>query len=360
MPVNTTAPVTARDHFVISTSREELCRRIEEFRDLSISDDEIRSRYFTRTRSPHYLPGDTRSWKLPAARRTIAAEENWRSFIRRCLYRPFDWRYVFWHEAMIDWPRGGVVKRLGPELGTGDRGQETKNGSGAADGCPLSTVSCLLLLSRRQMLPTQPCTFFWMADSLPIDGVIRSDNRGSESLFPLYLYEPAQDADIRRANFSPPFVAATSQRLGLSWLAEGRGDLTGTFGPEDLLFYIYALFHSPAYRERYAAELRTEFPRILLPSSRSLFADLSGRGERLAQWHTLRVPSPQVNGVTADELRQFRAGGHQPLRASRNGSSESPLDHPLAPYIGATLAEMAAIDEAIDRHGGWPDAFAHA
>ena len=60
MPVNTTAPVTARDHFVIAHTREELCRRLAEFRDLTIPDEEIRRRYFTRTRSAKYAPGDTR------------------------------------------------------------------------------------------------------------------------------------------------------------------------------------------------------------------------------------------------------------------------------------------------------------
>ena len=365
MPVNTTAPVTARDHFVISHSRQELCRRIAEFTDLSIPDDEIRSRYFTRTRSAKYPLGDTRSWKLGAARRIIAAEGNWERFIRCCLYRPFDWRYVFWHEAMIDWPRTSVVGRLGGQE-TGDGRQETGNSMQSPDLCPLSPVPCprlpcLLLLSRRQMLPTQPCSFFWIADTLPIDGVIRSDNRGSESMFPLYLTEPSEHGLMRQANFAPAFVATASQQLSLSWRDDGRGDLATAFGPEDLLFYIYALFHSPTYRERYAAELRTYFPRVILPRSRELFAALVPRGERLIQWHTLSVPAPAMNGVSPEQLLQFRAGGHRPLRPSQRNRltpSASPLDHPLAPYIAATLNEMSSIDNAIYLSGGWPNAFA--
>jgi hypothetical protein len=353
MPLNTTAPVTARDHFVVAHSREELCRRIAEFRDLTIPDEEIRSRYFTRTRSAKYPPGDTRSWQLPAARRMIAAEENWQSFIRRCLYRPFDWRFVFWHRAMIDWPRNAVVDRLPAEEESGDRGQET------GDRIPLSAFRFPLspiLLSRRQMLPTQPCSFFWMADTLALDGVIRSDNRGSESLFPLYLRSLEDDSAGVTANFAAPFIATAASRLELEWQPNGSGDLKTTFGPEDLLHYIYALFHSPAYRERYAAELRTDFPRILLPKDKNLFADLVPRGARLVQLHTLRAPAPALNGVTEDQLQQFRAGGHQPLRPSRQGSTQG-SDHPLAPYIAATLHEMSAIDEAILRGGGWPNAF---
>jgi hypothetical protein len=124
-----------------------------------------------------------------------------------------------------------------------------------------------------------------------------------------------------------------------------------------MLCYIYALFHSPNYRERYAAELRTDFPRILLPMSKQLFQDLVPRGERLAGWHTLRSPAPAMNGVPLQQLQQFRAGGHQLLRNSRKNSSP-PIDHPLAPYIAATLHEMSAIDHAIQLSGGFPAAFA--
>src|SRR6185436_3883311 len=96
----------------------------------------------------------------------------------------------------------------------------------------------------------------------------------------------------------------------LSWLSAGQGDLTSKFGPEDLLAYIYALFHGPTYRERYAAELRSDFPRLLLPGSKALFADFVPRGRRLIGWHTLSAPAPEMNGISGDALRSFRAGGH--------------------------------------------------
>src|SRR5690606_29083685 len=39
MPVSTSAPVTARDHFLVAFSPEELHERIAEFRDLAIPDE---------------------------------------------------------------------------------------------------------------------------------------------------------------------------------------------------------------------------------------------------------------------------------------------------------------------------------
>ena len=49
---------------------------------------------------------------------------------------------------------------------------------------------------------------------------------------------------------------------GLQFVRDGKGDLRQTFGPEDVLHYIYAVFHSPTYRERYAQFLRYDFPRV--------------------------------------------------------------------------------------------------
>ena len=42
-----------------------------------------------------------------------------------------------------------------------------------------------------------------------------------------------------------------TSRWGLDFVTDGTGDLETTFGPEDVLHYAYALFHSPTYRRRY-------------------------------------------------------------------------------------------------------------
>src|SRR4029079_9413516 len=112
MPVNTTAPVTARDHFVVAFTREELISRIEVLCDFSIPDDVSRQRYFQRTRSARYETGDTRGWKLAEARRIVAHDADLQRHIVRRLSRPFDSRYVFWTPAMIDWPRTEVTRHL--------------------------------------------------------------------------------------------------------------------------------------------------------------------------------------------------------------------------------------------------------
>jgi hypothetical protein len=343
MPVHTPAPVTARDHFVVAFTADELHVRIAEFRDLAIPDDVIRQRYFTRTRSSRYPLGDTRSWKLAQARRAVAADAEWRSKIVRCLYRPFDRRYVFWHPAMIDWPRTDITRHLVHE--TGDRRQVTGNGSTL--GPSPQPLAPLCLIARRQQLLGQPCTFFWICDGLALDGVIRSDNRGSESLFPLWLMD---NDGSPRANFVPAFVERAATLLG------------GQPSPDDLLDYIYALFHSPTYRKRYAPQLRLDFPRVLLPGSAKLFGQLASLGRRLIDLHLLRRLDAQPNGMP-EEPADFRVGGYVVLQKWLQPKHRSAGDAQygsIASALSQTQRLMVEIDAAIVRQGGFPVAFAPA
>lgn len=403
MPVHVTAPVTARDHFVVAFEEQELLRRLGAFCDPTLPDDEIRRRYFTRTRSPKYAPGDTRGWQLAAARRRLAADPAWRAHVRACWYRPFDRRVICWAPGMIDWPRTEVMRHVL----AGDN---------------------LALIARRQMLPSQPCNYFWITDALTVDGVIRSDNRGTESLFPLYLRDDgcpdaderpaAADADLcrRRANFSDRFVADAARQLRLHWLPRGSGDLRTAFGPEDLLHYCYALFFSASYRHRYAEWLRTDFPRVFLPRTGALFAALCERGAALIDRHLLRGAGDRPSAILctsgpesptapacvgrpratqrADAARlvgrrfpqydagrvllnphtwfdnvpaavwEYCVGGHQVCKKwwqDRRGRPWTPAD--VAHYgrivaaIRETLDLVTEIDQAIDGGGGWPGAF---
>ena len=95
----------------------------------------------------------------------------------------------------------------------------------------------------------------------------------------------------RRPNLEPRFVEDVAARLGLSFVSDGQGDLRETFGPEDVFHYIYAVFHSPTYRARYAEFLKTDFPRIPLTSSPDLFRTLVEKGRELVGLHLLESPT---------------------------------------------------------------------
>lgn len=372
MPVNSTVAVTARDRFVVAFQRDELLERMAMFRDLTIPDDRIRERFFSRTRSKGYPPGDTRGWQLSAARKRMAADPDWQRHVRPCLYRPFDRRWIYWVDWMVDWPRTEVNRHL-------------------------VAIDNLALIARRQMLPTQPCNFFWVSRAIPIDGVIRSDNRGSESAFPLFLQAgPAGSQRSVKANFSDPFVASVAQTTRLEWRDELTVSSEMAFGPLDLFHAIYAQFHSGEYRRRYADWLRIDFPRVFVPRTADLFRQLSRLGASLVAAHTAAetggCDAPRSHATpgkaiaagypefVADRIRlddrtavenvsrdvwEFSAGGHQVCRKwwrDRRGRVPTAADvanyRKLVDGARKTLQFAAQIDRCIEAQGGWPDAFA--
>jgi len=53
---------------------------------------------------------------------------------------------------------------------------------------------------------------------------------------------------------------------------------------------MYAVFHSPTYRSRYAEFLKIDFPRLPLTSDLALFRTLAAKGAELVGLHLLESP----------------------------------------------------------------------
>src|SRR5438876_11916424 len=70
-------------------------------------------------------------------------------------------------------------------------------------------------------------------------------------------------------------------------LPQHKGDLQQNCGPEDIFNYMYGVFHSPAYRKRYADFLKIDFPRLPLTSNVDLFRELCAIGNRLVELHLM-------------------------------------------------------------------------
>jgi hypothetical protein len=287
MPISSTAPVTARDGLVVALTAEELHTRLQRLADPHIAHDEIRHQFFPSPRTTRYPAGDTRSWQLPEARERLCREPNWVDLIRPCQYRPFDRRWIFWAKWMIDWSRDTVVRHL-------------------------TSIPNLALIARRQSPASLPCDYFWITDVIALDGLIRSDNRGSESIFPLFVAPAPFDSHISSetsahrvsANFTRDFVQQIAHQLGRPWCETTHATIAGTITPSALFGYIYALFHAPSYRQRFAPWLRQDFPRIFVPADALLFDQLGQLGERLIRLHLMREASSDRPSYNAD-LRAF-------------------------------------------------------
>lgn len=143
---------------------------------------------------------------------------------------------------------------------------------------------------------------FWVTRH-PTEMKTAESTRGSLTL-PLYRYPQtasAADAQLdltappapgRTTNLEPQPAALIADATGLAYHDDGTGDLRTGFGPDDVLAYAYAVLNAPAYRTRYAQQLRAEHPRVPLPPDAALFAALARHGHRLVALHTDDPDSP--------------------------------------------------------------------
>ena len=245
MPVNTLGFQTHRDHFAIDFEREHLNQRFKEFRDTRRADDEIKQNYELK---------DNRDWKVETARKQIRLEENWEKWLISCLYRPFDWRPCYFSTVAMDYPRTVLQQNMTKE-------------------------NLSLLCSRQQA--TLGFHHVWCADAPANDCVISTTSREANQVFPLYIYPNTKNQQgnlfvEKSPNFSSDFITAIREKLGYIPT------------PEAIFYYIYAIFHSPTYRQRYAEFLKIDFPRVPLTSNDQLFKDLGAKGQALVDLHLMK------------------------------------------------------------------------
>lgn len=360
-PFHSTAPVTARDALVVAPTREELRSRIAELVDPRVTDQQIRDKYFRRSRSTKYPPGDTRSWKLDEARQRLATTPNVEDFIRTCEYRPCDRRYVLWADWMVDWTRGALATLL-------------------------DAPANLAIVARRQFPPHDPPAHIWAVDRIAIDGVIRSDNRGSESLFPILRF----DGERIVANIAPHFSTLVARVAG--WKAESP--LTHARAGR-VAAMIYAQLHSRHYRERFALQLARGFPRVFVPQSPRVLSEAVRIGQALLHLHTRqdegdfapvglsgplpasvsgRYPRFSAGGIelsaacrvapVAVDVWESRVGSHQVCRKWLRDRRRDPFTERTAARYVEVVSRVARTrqilqqwDDWIGKTGGWDGCF---
>ncbi len=118
---------------------------------------------------------------------------------------------------------------------------------------------------------------------------------GAGLVFPLYLYPETnaqqtlgQTAE-RTPNLNVEIVKQIAENLGLTFINEKETN-EKTFAPIDILDYIYAVLHSPTYREKYKEFLKIDFPRVPYPKDKDTFWQLVQLGGEIRQIHLLESP----------------------------------------------------------------------
>ena len=100
------------------------------------------------------------------------------------------------------------------------------------------------------------------------------------------------DSTERKPNFNKEIIEKFAKNLGLVFTNEKQNSAE-TFAPIDVLDYIYAVLHSPAYREKYKEFLKIDFPSVPFPTDPEVFWKLVKLGGQIRQIHLLE--SPEVN-----------------------------------------------------------------
>jgi predicted helicase len=256
-PINSVGIVTARDKFVIEFEKAKLERRIRMFIDKNESDELI---------SETFNLKDKMNWKLKMQREKLINDEAWKDYFTKILYRPFDERFIYYYDSLIERSRKDVMRHM------------------LSDN--------LAIVTRRQMLPGKPCNYFFVTNLIIADGVIRSDNKGSESLFPLYLYSEREKKKKIRTQlvmFEPEENYFTKQpNISEDVFKKLKNFYKKEPMPEQIFYYTYAILYSNTYRTKYAEFLKIDFPRIPFTKDYKLFIKLGKLGKQIADLHLLK------------------------------------------------------------------------
>jgi predicted helicase len=198
------------------------------------------------------------------------------SLIKRYNYRPFDDRFVYYDVQKIERPRETTMRQM--------------------------VHQNIALLTCRQLAGNE-----WkhvsVADGIVDDCRVSSKTKERGYVFPLYVYKENMGKEECIVNFNTEMYEKIAKGLNYYACAESNvlidpiSDYNGVLYPQDLFDYIYAVLHSPSYRERYKEFLKIDFPRIPCPTDWEKFRDLVELGEELRQLH-LMEDLPSKTGIT--------------------------------------------------------------
>ena len=258
--------ITARDHFVVDTNKELLLERIGEFRSEKYTDLEIREKYFKGLGSDKYEDGDTRGWKLLLARRELRKDKMWKSRSIQCLYRPFDNRWVYWTENMVDWIRPETNGHL---LHTGNIG----------------------LVFMRQVASGSKYSHV-MVSRTPVEARACYSNKGGMTLAPLFLHEDSNRRSQTLFSENEEKLSNLSSSF-LNKVLDFHRDHDSNFH-QKCFDYIVGILNSTTYRDRYESLLKVDFPRIPIPKDQRLFSKISSLGAKISGLQLMEVKLPST------------------------------------------------------------------
>jgi predicted helicase len=317
-PVNSSGIQTKRDALFIDFDKAKLAKRLE----LLLS-NQFDSKFAT-----DFNIQDSSSYFL---KRKIADSNYSEKYLRSVLYRPFDTRHIYYDKDLLGRAFYNVMQHF-------------------VNGENVGLITC-----RQQS--TFDFQHIFISDVVSDLNSISLQTKETSVVFPLYLYpettgqQSLQETSVRQPNLNPAIVQQIAEKLSLTFTPEkstvipagnagiqnpgmeghnipvtgyphpggydvsfdtvqigeikesGNQNIVPTsFAPIDLLDYIYAVLHSPNYRDTYKEFLKTDFPRVPYPDPHT-FWPLVKLGGELRQLHLLD------GAVTNNPITTYPMGG---------------------------------------------------
>lgn len=207
-------------------------------------------------------------------------------FVKEYQYRPFETRYMYFLKSLND----NIYPSIKIPASYRSRYNTSKH----------LTKNNFALLIPRQIAENEYYHSFIcknIADACLISNKTKEQNQ----VFPLYLYNDNEGQQTivqsteRQPNLNTEIVKQIADKLGLTFTNEKDTSTSSvssqTFAPIDVLDYIYAVLHSPMYREKYKEFLKIDFPRVPYPTNKETFWQLVKLGGEIRQIHLLESPT---------------------------------------------------------------------
>ncbi len=248
-PVGVSGVQTQRDDLLSDFDEASLAPRIRTLTDVSIPAADVVERLA--------VP-ENANWTVESRRRGFAAFDQAR--IVPWLYRLFDRRLLYWDPAMMGRARESVMRHLLPEPFGANGAHRLALVVERAGAKP---VSALATVTRG--IACAHVTGNWV-HVYPLDF---AESAGEDTLLPTSEW---------RENLEPKLAA----------------QLAGAYGRrptvEEVAWYALGTLSAAVYRERFAAELAVDHPRVPFPASPGVFDKMGGLGQQLGRVHLLEAP----------------------------------------------------------------------
>ena len=356
MPIHSTGVATHRDGFLIDTDPKTLRTRIEAFIQES-----------TKTVADSLGLKNTRDWNI------IDAKKKVKSFIpatlRKYAYKPFSRSFIYYEPHLIDrgCSRVGLMRSMFPE------------------NIALVMRKKVTDPEWRHAFVTRDVTDFNFYSYISVIFPLRIDT-GEGTLYSGKIFTTINlDSRVTQWLNSRQFLNVRPEDATVPLRQE-----------EAFLAYVYAIIYSNNYRKRYVEFLKIDFPHVPLCDNSDLYETLVYLGTELIALHLLEStkltkPITEFVGGKGSEVEKvtwskntvwldkaqttglkgipeavwnFHIGDYQVCEKwlkDRKGRklSKDDITHyqKIVVALSETIRLMKEIDELIEKHGGWPDAF---